>query len=68
MCDFGDDAASEGEYADHEDGALDDGDPLAEAGAVLLHGEDDGTPEGQIGDSTQQSPSTAITMMTAGIR
>src|SRR6266498_3606699 len=49
--DFADDAASEGQDADHEDGALDHGDPGAELGEVVLErdhdeGTDDGTEHG----------------------
>lgn len=38
MYHLADDAAAEG---DHKDNDLDDGDPLAEAGKVLLHLDDD---------------------------
>src|ERR1700737_4501450 len=36
-----DDAAAEGEHADHEDEAVDDGDPLSECRQIVLHGDDD---------------------------
>src|SRR3954470_19875670 len=36
MRDFADHAAAEGQHADHEDHALDHGDPLPEAGEILL--------------------------------
>ena len=37
MRDLADDAAAEREHAGHEDDALDDGHPLAEAGQIILH-------------------------------
>src|SRR5215468_9349305 len=49
--DLPDDTAAEGEDADHEDHALDDGDPGAELGEVVLEGDygegaDDGAEDG----------------------